>query len=235
MSKILLIDDSLETQKTVSMLMSAETLVVASTLKEAELELKKAKFDLVLLDLSLPDGDGLEFLLKIKQEYAENQSVILLTANDEVSRKVLGFSLGVDDYITKPFNPAEFKARVQAKLERSRITAQASSEFVVDSLRFHIPSKRLFYSDKKQELAITVSSLEFRLLLFLAQNQDQIFSRDQLLDKVWGDASEITDRTVDTHVSALRGKIKKYGFTIESVYGEGYRFLSSKNTKRKAA
>ena len=183
---------------------------------------KAHKPDLVLLDIMLPDMEGTEVLRRLKSmEATASIPVIMLTAKGEEVDKIVGFELGAEDYITKPFSPRELILRVKAVLKRTAerpepVEAAVSfNELIVDLSRHKVS-----VSGKPVEL----SSTEFRLLTELMQAKGRVLTRDNLLDRAWGRDCFVIPRTVDTHVRRLRSKLGSAGDYIETVRGVGYRF-----------
>ena len=187
-----------------------------------ELAVKK-KPALVLLDIMLPDMDGTEVLKRLKTDpLAKHIPVIMLTAKGEEVDRVVGFELGAEDYITKPFSPRELVLRVKAVLKRSNGGPSGSSDGVLGfgELALDAPRHKLTVAGKEVRLSAT----EFGLLAELLGSKGRAFSRDMLLDRVWGIDCYVTPRTVDTHIRRLRAKLKAAGRYIETVRGLGYRF-----------
>jgi len=186
------------------------------------LELAEAHIpDLVLLDLILPAMDGLEVCKALKRNSKTAAiPVIMLTARGEEVDRIVGFELGADDYIVKPFSPREMILRVRAILRRHDKEPAAASVVKYMDLYIDLDSYRVWVKD--EELTLTVT--EFNLLMELIQNQGKVRTRDQLLDRVWGYQFDGYARTVDTHIRRLRQKIGPYATTIETVRGIGYRF-----------
>ena len=176
--------------------------------------------DLVLLDVMLPDKDGFAVCRELRRA-GRRMPIIVLTARAHEAEKVLGFELGADDYVTKPFSPMELRARIKAALRRSATaTPQVYrfADFEVDFSRFEL---------RKSGKAVDLTPIEFKLLAAFVQNRRSVLSRQQLLDQVWGRSVFVTDRVVDTHVGNLRRKVEvdpdKPLFVV-SVRGVGYRF-----------
>ncbi|MBI5187221.1 MAG: response regulator [Nitrospinae bacterium] len=185
--------------------------------------IEKEKPDLVLLDLMMPEPDGLEVCKILKaNEKTAHIPIIMVTAREEEVDRLLGFELGADDYITKPFSVRELVLRVRAVLRRGgRVEGKDSKSLFlqVGDVRMDKASHTVWVGDKKKEFTL----LEFRLLDEFMSHPGRVFSRDQLLDKVWGYNAEIFSRTVDTHIQRLRTKLGKAGDMIETVRGVGYR------------
>lgn len=179
---------------------------------------KAESFDLVLLDVNLPDGNGFDFLREIKKKY--DIFVIMLTANDIETDIVTGLEMGADDYITKPFSLAVLRARVATQLRRME-TGECGGEWITDGdYRFHF-AKMLFYHGAEQ---IELSKSEQKLLRFLVENRGITLSRDKLLDSVWSvDAAFVDENTLSVTVKRLRDKLGAQD-KIKTVYGIGYRW-----------
>lgn len=225
--KILAVEDAPDYQMIIkSTLKDDYDLTLANNGVQAFEALKKQSFDLILLDIILPDSDGYEICSSLRShESTKNTPIIFVTSRESVPDKVMGFSLGADDYVTKPFNILELKARVAAKLRMSEQKGM-SSLLTRGQLEINIPTQRVYMVDEAGagRRLIDMTSTEFRLLLFMVQHTDHVLSREQILDAVWGDSLNVTERTVDTHISKLRKKMGSCGDYIKSVHGSGYRF-----------
>nr|WP_306416748.1 response regulator transcription factor VxrB [Vibrio sp. D420a] len=171
--------------------------------------------DLVILDRQLPDGDSVDSLPGWKKK--KDIPVILLTALVTVKDKVAGLDSGANDYLTKPFAEAELFARIRAQLRLPDAEEQDSSKVVAQDLVIDKATREVFFKDQE----VTLTRTEFDLLLFLASNLGRVFTRDELLDHVWGYNHFPTTRTVDTHVLQLRQKLP--GLEIETLRGVGYK------------
>jgi len=175
-------------------------------------------YALVLLDVMMPRLDGWGALKQIRKK--SDVPVILLTARNEEYDRLLGFELGVDDYIGKPFSPRELVARMKALLKRAGASQGAGDSFVLEGLRVD-PTARTAQIDGEH---LNLSPKEFDLLAFLVSRPEIAFTRDQLLNHVWGYDFFGDARTVDTHVKSLREKLGAYREHIVTVWGTGYRF-----------
>jgi DNA-binding response OmpR family regulator len=177
--------------------------------------------DLVILDLMLPDIDGLDICKNIRQNPKTHfLPIIMLTVKGDEMDKVLGLELGADDYMTKPFSPRELVARVKAVLRRKEAAAADVKEIKIDNvLRIDAQKYEIYVHDRKIELTAT----EFRLLVILAENRRRVFSRDELIDRLWGGEKFVTDRTIDVHIKSLRDKLGAAGELVKSVRGVGYK------------
>lgn len=177
--------------------------------------------ELVILDLMLPDFDGMEICKKLKaSERTVNLPIIMLTAKADETDKIVGLELGADDYITKPFSPKELVARVKAVLRRSgkkQVVTKTSSI-----------GKNILLDKEKYELylggtKIETTTTEFKILLMLAERKGVVFSREKILDNLWGNEKAVLDRTIDVHIKHLREKLGKEGELIKNVRGVGYK------------
>jgi two-component system phosphate regulon response regulator PhoB/two-component system alkaline phosphatase synthesis response regulator PhoP len=176
--------------------------------------------DLVILDLMLPDGDGLDICKELRKDpRTATVPVIMLTARGDEFDRVLGLEIGADDYVTKPFSPKELVARVKAVLRRhekkeATRTIELGPDAVIDLNRFEVT-----VSGRKAELTTT----EFKILTILAERRGWVFSRDEILERLWGTEKAVLDRTVDVHITNLRKKLKRAGRLIKNVRGIGYK------------
>ncbi len=183
--------------------------------------LDKEPVDLIMLDIMLPGVDGLEVCRRVKQDKKlSNIPIIMLTAKGEEVDKIVGFELGADDYIVKPFSPRELNLRVKAVLKRMKPAGVEKDLLKAGKLTVDLSRHKVSIDKKEVEL----TNMEFKLLVILIQRRGRVQSRDRLLEDVWGMASVVTTRTVDTHIKRLREKLGKTGDSIETVRGVGYRF-----------
>ena len=180
--------------------------------------------DLVLLDIMLPGKDGWQVCREIRS--INNTPIIMLSAKGETFDKVLGLELGADDYIVKPFEPKELIARIKAVLRRSENSAGADdtekNELKFDGLRINQETYEVYLDDKKVEMP----PKEFELLYFLAKNTNKVYTRDQLLDEIWGYEFFGDSRTVDVHIKRIREKVEREdkNWHLKTVWGVGYKF-----------
>lgn len=177
--------------------------------------------DLIILDLMLPDLDGMEAcrIIKNRPEW-ETIPIIMLTARTDVEDRVRGLEYGADDYITKPFASSELVARVKAVLRRrgwetSKNVLTITSDFRIDFNKFEV-----YIRDKRVDLTLT----EFKILQLLTQRPGWVYSRNQILDYLWGNDKIVIERTVDVHIRNLREKLGDYAWTIKNIRGMGYKF-----------
>jgi len=225
--QILLIEDSLDCQTLVSRsLEGTAQVMVASDLLAAEELLEKHDFDLLLLDVGLPDGDGFGFCSRLLAELGPNRPrVLFLTGKSKISDKLTGFSMGADDYLVKPFDPLELRARVQAQLRSRRELAGAAQSVRVGNLEMNLVTYFVQIKTDTGFLHPELTPTEFRMLYQLAKNEGRVLSRDQLLSSISEDNLDASDRAVDVHVSRIRKKLAGCSHAIESMYGIGYRLI----------
>jgi two-component system alkaline phosphatase synthesis response regulator PhoP len=222
MAKILVIDDEPSIINLVSAYLRPEGYEVQTALDGAAgLKAARAfKPDLVILDIMLPGMDGLELLSRLRRE--SQVYVILLTAKTEETDKIVGLSVGADDYVTKPFSPRELTARVRAALRRLQAGAGSGTEMNALSFR-HLRMDIGARTVSVDESPIELTAIEFDLLRALAGNRGRVFSREQLLEKVWGGEYFGEMRVVDVHLSHVRQKLGREDLIV-TVRGVGYRF-----------
>ena len=225
MGRILIIEDEPDLQDLlkVNLLKDGHQVTVAGTGSAGLHELRRQPFDLVLLDLMLPDRDGLEVCRIVRADEALAAiPIIMVTAKSEESDVILGLGLGADDYVTKPFRVKELLARIRVRLSRSldgehdaeRRRLQAG-DVVIDPVRH-----RVMISGEVIPLTLT----EFKLLHVLASHPGVVYGRYDLLDRIGGGDEVVTDRTIDVHVRNLRRKLGAHEKLVETVRGVGYRF-----------
>ncbi|MFZ5821920.1 MAG: response regulator transcription factor [Chloroflexota bacterium] len=221
-AKILVIDDEPSIVKLVTAYLEPEGYEVY-TAADGEAGLKAArafKPDLVILDVMLPGMDGIELLSRLRRE--SDVYVIMLTARTEETDKIVGLSVGADDYVTKPFSPRELTARVKAALRRLQTGAGQGVEGGALSfrrVRIDVGARQVTVDD----LPVELTAIEFDLLRALAENRGRVLTREQLLDKVWGGTYYGEMRVVDVHLGHVRHKLGNPDL-IATVRGVGYRF-----------
>ena len=222
--RILLIEDEPDIRKTLEYNISREgfDVVSASSLSDGKKQLDSLSFSLILLDLMLPDGSGLDLCREIKSDKEKlSTPIIILTAKDDEVDKVVGFELGADDYVTKPFSVRELILRIKAVLkrgERKQENLEVQRQF--GELIIDVDSHEVFVNNE----SVTLTALEFKLLRQLVDRRGRVQSRDQLLSDVWGYSADVTTRTVDTHIKRLREKLGSMGKYVQTIRGVGYKF-----------
>ena len=223
-AKILIVEDEAAIQEliTYNLQQAGYEAVCVDNAEKAMMTINDALPDLILLDWMLPNMSGIEFARILRHnERTRLIPIIMLTARIQEADKVAGLEIGADDYITKPFSPRELIARINAVLRR--LIPEASDEIVeIDGLRLDPANHRVTAGNKEIELGPT----EFRLLHFMMTHTERVYTRNQLLDRVWGDHVFVEERTVDVHIRRLRKALELAGKDewIQTVRGAGYRF-----------
>ena len=222
--KILIVDDEENICELVRLYIEKEGFdaIIANDGQEAVAKFNKEKPDLILLDIMLPIKDGWQVCREIRAQ--SKVPIIMLTAKGETFDKVLGLELGAD-YVVKPFEPKELIARIRAVLRRSADSVDEKAdedELSFDGLKINQSTYEVYIDDKKVEMP----PKEFELLYFLAKNTNKVFTRDQLLDEIWGYEFFGDSRTVDVHIKRIREKLEGENRTwaLKTVWGVGYKF-----------
>lgn len=215
--KILIVDDEpliREVIKEYCTLENYEVLEAENGIEALE-KIKTNDIDIIVLDIMMPKLDGFSTLKEIKQ--IKNIPVILLSARKEEFDKLMGFDLGSDDYMTKPFSPKELIARIKAILKR---TNKETDEYIYKTLKIDFKGHTVYIDNEE----IKLTPKEFELLSYFVKNENIALSREQLLSKIWGYDFYGDDRTIDTHIKMLRNNLKQYRDLIKTVRALGYKF-----------
>ncbi len=219
MAKILIVDDDSHIRELVGLLLRNEGFQTYGAVDgvEALQILQSTQVDMVILDIMMPNMDGWELCQELRTVY--DFPVLMLTAKRETSQKLKGFDMGTDDYLVKPFEPLELVARVKALLKRYQI----STSQTVQIGRLHLNQKTYEVIHPEEQFILPLK--EFELLFLLASYPGKTFTREQLIEKIWGYDYEGDERTVDVHIKRLRGRFsdKQNDFQIRTVRGLGYR------------
>ena len=223
MLKILLVDDDPNIRQLVNLYLQKEgfEVMMADRGDEALKMFKASPPNLILLDIMLPGMDGWQVCREVRK--ISNIPIIMLTAKDETFDKVLGLELGADDYVSKPFDMKELVARIKAVSRRFQAADAPEKELVFPGLTININQYTVMYMGKELEMP----PKELELLYFLASHPGMVFTREQLLEQVWGFDFFGDSRTVDVHIKRLREKLpdcEQYGWCIRTVWGVGYKF-----------
>lgn len=227
-SRILVVEDETDLAELVAINLrgAGHDVTVVHDGKSALAEVQRSQPDLLVLDVMLPDISGIEVCRRLRRSaQTVRVPVIMLTARTDEVDRVVGFEVGADDYVPKPFSPRELVLRVEAILRRTIPAAEVfgSQVIALGNLIIDVPAHRVEVD--REEILLT--ALEFRLLLDLASRAGRVQSRDALLERVWGYSPNVETRTVDTHVKRLREKLGAGAAHIETVRGVGYRALKS--------
>jgi DNA-binding response OmpR family regulator len=224
--RVLVVDDEPTIREVVSryLIRAGYETTVAATGKEAIRHAGRDRPDVVVLDLMLPDVDGLEVMRRLRQQDRNRTAIVLLTARGEESDRVVGLRLGADDYVVKPFSPAELVARVDAMLRRLEPALEQQAKLQFDGLEIDPNSRQVCLEGRPVEL----TQREFELLLFLARHPGRAFTRDQLMETVWQHSFFIDTSTVTVHIRRLRSKLERDPARprfIQTIWGVGYRLV----------
>lgn len=225
--RILVVDDEWNMRNLISIHLSKDfTVLEAACGQDALVKLKIEVIDIVILDIMMTDMSGWEVCKKIRE--TSNIPILMLTALGDVDDKVQGFEIGADDYLVKPFQPEELVIRVKALLRRSNLSNNSEplnneDEIEIDDLKIEQLGRRVFAKDRLMDL----TPKEYDLLLLFVLNSKTVYTREMLLDCIWGFYDVLDIRTVDTHVKNLREKFRNHNLSfnpIKTVWGIGYKF-----------
>jgi DNA-binding response OmpR family regulator len=222
-SKILLVDDEPKVCELIKayLIKDGYDVIIAADGKTAIEQAQHHKPDLILLDLNLPELDGLEVCRTIRRQ--SNVPIIMLTARDEETDKIVGLELGADDYVTKPFSPRELVARVSAVLRRYREGLKQDRQIVAGKIRLDLEEHKVTYAGQPFNL----TAAEFKLLSVLAANAGRVYTRLQLMDSAFGESYEGYERTIDAHIKNIRQKMSRLAPELSNplvtVRGVGYK------------
>lgn len=233
MNKILLIEDDLMTHAIVKHSLTPEFEIIAcTTLEQAKAYLSTHnQLAAIIADRFLPDGDGISICSIVRNNNlrADCPLIFLSSAQSETD-KIGAFYAGADDYVTKPFSPLELKARLQARLRRT------NNKISAGNIHFDLNSHRASLKMPSGELSeLNLTRIEYLMLLNFAKSIDQVFSREKLLEKIWGNETHVSDRVIDSHISHLRKKITHANLRLESLRKEGYRMSIISSSSNQAA
>ena len=219
-ARILLVDDADEVQFLVRRALDPYYLIeTAANLAEARQALGRGIFDLILLDVLLPDGSGFDFFSEVNGQLGSTP-VMFLTGVDDVQGKVKAFKNGADDYLVKPVDPRELAARIEARLARRG----QPEELTFGDLNVNLNRYEVYLKSGGSMSALDLTPHELKILVRLIQNRGRVLSRNQLIDEAWGSGVHVEERTVDKHVSSLRRKIGSASNLVQTVAGFGYMF-----------
>ena len=223
---IYIVEDEPDIRETLAYNLSQEGFKV-SEFSDAESclnKIQKKKPDLLLLDLMLPGMSGLDLCKEIRADIdLKNLAIIMLTAKGEEVDRIIGFELGADDYVTKPFSVRELILRVKVILKKQTESVESDESIEFGPIRLNLDAHEVLINNDE----IVLTALEFKLLKHLIKRRGRVQTRDQLLGDVWGYSSEVTTRTVDTHIKRLREKLGTMGKYVQTIRGVGYKFSRS--------
>ena len=223
---VLIVEDAPEFQMMITRSLSEYSVTVAPSAEDAANSLRQKMYDILIVDVNLPNRDGFSFVGEVRgiDDYSV-VPVIFLTGRSEITDKVTAFSVGGDDYLTKPFDPLELKARVDAKLKHLERRKVVNDFTKIGNIEIDHSRHRVAVLSDGTRKEIDVTQTEFKLLCCLARRPEQVFSRDQLLVAAWGEDVRVLDRVVDTHICVLRRKLGDCGDYIKAIRGLGYKIV----------
>lgn len=224
MQHILVVEDEIAIREMLRLALKRAGFTVeeAADVRQAHDFMSKRLPELIILDWMLPGISGIELARQLKKKTQTQQiPIIMLTARGEEEDKIRGLEVGADDYVTKPFSPRELIARIKAVLRRIS-TEYDNEQLVINELQLYPEEHRVMVGDQE----VTMGPTEFKLLHFFMRHPERVYSRNQVLDQVWGNNVYIEERTVDVHIRRLRKALALYGYDqlIQTVRGVGYRF-----------
>jgi DNA-binding response OmpR family regulator len=223
--KILLVEDNPDLSETVVYYLRQEGYICESApdYQTADDKTGVYRYDIIVLDITLPDGNGLDLLKKLKQQQAD-VGVLIVSAKNALDDKLTGLNLGADDYLTKPFHLAELNARIQSLLRRKRFNG--SNEIVLDDIRVNTITSQVWVKDEE----VMLTKKEYELLLYFIANRNRILNKESIAEHLWGDNIDMADSFdfIYTHIKNLRKKVLTKGSRnqIRSLYGMGYKFVT---------
>ncbi len=219
--KILVVDDEQDLCEILKFNLENEGFIVdVAYSAEETINLKLNKYDLLLLDVMMGKMSGFRLAEKIRKERKLTVPIIFLTAKDTDNDALTGFSLGCDDYISKPFSVRQVIARVKAVLNRTKSTGRKEENIIIEKMLIDVNSKKIMIENKP----VNLTKKEFEILLLLVENQERVFSREEIMDYVWKDDVIVGDRTVDVNITRIRKKLGSYGQALVNRSGYGYCF-----------
>jgi DNA-binding response OmpR family regulator len=222
--KLLIVEDEISMQNSICTYFAKSGYIceTAGTQKSAEEKIQLYHYDCIILDITLPDGNGLRLLEQIKKQKVKT-GVIILSAKNSLDDKVEGLTLGADDYLAKPFHFTELNARVTAIVRR--LNFQGSNQIEIGNIRFDLEAQKVFIDTKEMIL----KKKEYELLLFFVSNTERIVSKSSLAEHIWGDNSDRTDSFdfLYSQIKNLRKRLNEYQseYNIQAIYGLGYKFI----------
>ena len=207
--KIFIVEDSPEHQLQIRKALAQYELVIASNMTEAMNRIQNEKFDLYILDIMLPDGDGYQVCHWLQaNDSTKDQPIIFLSSKSEVQDRVHGLRLGAEDYICKPFAPEELQVRVEVKLRKK---SNNESELNLGYINFDFLGQKISLLDEDGTFkSLDLTPREYKILSLMGRNANHSLSRDKILKEVWGENVHVSDRSIDTHVAAIRKKLGQF-------------------------
>lgn len=223
--RILSIDDDPTVQTLLKESLREHFVISAYNLKEALMELPKTSFDAIILDIELPDGDGLRFYTEISQNEKYSQiPTLFLSGHNEISNKLMAFTLGADDFLSKPFDPLELNARIISKIKKHIQIVEDKKIQKIGDIEIDFDRQKAFQNKNGKQFDLSLTTIELKILACLSRRLEQVYTREQIISLAWGE-THISDRTVDSHIAHLRTKVKNSEVQIDTVKSFGYRAI----------
>ncbi len=226
MAKILCVEDSKEFQLYLGGVLREHNLVYSTSIREALrlAEVSHDSFDLIILDISLPDGNGMRALPQLNEFFGDRPiPIVVISGDSDVLTKVAAFGVGADDYISKPPNSSELRARIEARLRWSRLQTANRNRVAMGNLQLDIEQMAVQMNVDGNSKSLDLTPCEFKILRLLMARPGQVFSREHIVERIWGIGKYVTFRTIDAHISHLRRKLSQSSVGIETVLSAGYK------------
>ncbi len=234
MFRLLVVEDAPDFQLMIKKSLSDYVITCCESAEKASILLRNEPFDLLVIDINLPGRNGYSLVSEVRaSNFGSELPILCLTGRSDVTDKVIAFSLGADDYITKPFEPLELRARVDAKLKRNKRDKSKLALTVVGHIEIDLEQHKITVVENKVRREISLTPIEFKLLTCLSRRPGNVYTRNQLLTAAWGDKHTSSDRGVDVHICSLRKKLGRFGSDIQSITGLGYKLAP--DSSRRAA
>ncbi|MDZ4675947.1 MAG: response regulator transcription factor [Oligoflexia bacterium] len=228
MEKILIIEDYDELALAFKEALVQYDIKIAANLQDARQALESEVFDLIIMDITLPDGSGLQFYAEIgANPKIKKTSVLFITGRNDIGDKLIAFSLGADDFIVKPIDLRELRARIDSKLKNKSLKVMHNPVLRKGILTINKDSQQAYLNIENKETLLDFTPFALRILTFFVEHENIVFSRDLLLERLWGGATHVFNRTIDAHICKIRKKLANSGYSIQSIDGEGYVFRKS--------
>ncbi|AZZ36635.1 hypothetical protein CIK05_07475 [Bdellovibrio sp. qaytius] len=222
MHKVLIVESNVQYHQLISQSLARFDLNFVTTVEDAILKIKNNAFDCLLVDMNLPERSRLFFLNEVLNK--DHTPVLCMGDSEDVADRVSVLDMGADDFLVKPFNPLEFRARVENKIRKSIRLKNDSQITAIGNMSIDHTRHRVLVRDGALELEVPVTQTEFKLLTCLARTPEQVYSREQLLASAWGDEAGVLERVVDVHICLLRKKLgEKCSHTVKALSGVGYK------------
>ena len=221
-NSILLVEDDETIQTLVRLSLREYHVTVVSKISEARRFLQEKKFEALLIDIGLPDGDGLRFLGELASQGDQDVLPVLVISNrDDLSSKSAAFSFGAEDYLCKPFDPLELQIRLDSKIKKHRKLANHEGVRNYGNVTLDLNRYKAYLNRTNFQEDLNLTTLELKILKLLTHRLEQVYTREQILENVWGQTT-ISDRTIDSHIAHLRAKLKSTDLVVETAKNIGY-------------